>query len=344
MKGPKLRRRLGLIVGLSVAMATGTATADTTWSLASAFGGGPFLEDAKQLAKNVEFLTEGRLKIEVFPGGTLGHPFKVTETVQKGVAQMGFLWPGFDYGVDKTSVLFAGYPVGPNSEEMLAWIYQGGGLELWQAWRMEKFGVVAFPCNNLTKEVFLHSKKPIRTQADYKGLKIRTVGAWAPIAEKLGATAVALPPGEIFAALERGVVDAAEWASPSVNMATGLHKVAKYIILPGIHSTMATQECVIRKDAWDALEPRDQKLFEMATRLMTAFTWIRLGDQDARAYQEWVKSGNEIINLDPSFLEEITKVSIEWQDELAAKNPWFKKILESQRAYQKLWSGAPYYH
>jgi TRAP-type mannitol/chloroaromatic compound transport system substrate-binding protein len=326
-------------------MAGGNAAAETTtWSLASYTAGGPFLEDVKQLAKNVEFLTEGRLKIEVFPGGTLGHPFKVTETVQKGVAQIGHLWPGIDWGVDKTSVLLAGYPAGPSSEEMLAWVYQGGGLELWQQWRMEKFGLVAFPCNNLTKEVFLHSKKPVRTLQDYQGLKIRTIGAWAPIAEKLGARAVALPPDEIFPALERGVVDAAEWASPAVNLDMGLHKVAKYIILPGIHSTMAIQECVIRKDAWDKLDPRDQKLFETATRLMTAFTWIRLGHQDAETYQEWIKSGNEVINLDPSFIKEIEKVSIEWQNELAAADPWFKRILDSQRAYQKLWSGAPYYH
>lgn len=344
MERRALGKRLGFVIGLSAAMTAGAATAETTWSLASYTSGGPFFESVKKLAETVEFLTEGRLKIEVYPGGTLGAPFKVTETVQNGIAEIGHLWPGLDWGVDKTSVLLAGYPAGPSSEEMLAWVYKGGGLELWQEWRMERFDLVAFPCNNLTKEVFLHSKKPVRTQEDYRGLKIRTIGAWAPIAEKLGASAVALPPDEIFPALERGVVDAAEWASPSVNLSMGLHEVARYIILPGIHSTMAMQECVIRKDAWEALDPRDQELFEMATRLMTASTWIQLGDADARTYQEWIEAGNEIVDLDPAFIEKIREVSIEWQDELAAEDPWFEKILESQRAYQEMWSGAPRYH
>lgn len=314
-----------------------------TWSLASAFGGGAFIEDAKNFAQTVEFLTEGRLKIEVYPAGTLGPAFKVTEMVQNGVAQIGHLWPGFDYGTDKTSVLFAGYPAGPSSEEMLHWIYEGGGLELWQQWRRERFNVVAFPCNNLTKEIFLHSKRPVRTEADFKGLKIRTVGAWAPLVEKLGATPVPLPPAEIYPALERGVVDAAEWAGPYANKVDGLHEVAKYVIVPGIHSTMAVQECVISPEAWNKLSERDQKLFEYATKLLTVGTWLRLGDLDAKTFREFEEKGNEIIDLDPEFIKKIADVGIEWQNELAAQDEWFKRILESQRNYQKLWEGSARY-
>jgi TRAP-type mannitol/chloroaromatic compound transport system substrate-binding protein len=340
------RRLMGGLLGATLILAvvfTASTSFAVTWKLASAFGGGPFVEDSKQFAKNVEFLTEGRLKIQVFPGGTLCHPFKVTEAVQKGIAQIAHLWPGFDWGVDKTSVLLAGYPAGPTSEVMLHWIYTGGGFELWQQWRMARFGVVAFPGNMLTKEVFLHSKKPVRMHEDYKGLKIRTVGAWAPIAERLGATAVALPPQEIYTALERGVVDAAEWASPSVNEAAGLHKIAKYIIFPGIHCTAPVQEFVINKKAWDALSERDKKLFAEASKYMTVSTWLRLGDLDAKVYHRFLESGNIVINLDPSFIKLIEKVSYEWQDELAAKDEWFKRILESQRACIKLWEGAPRY-
>lgn len=330
---------LAVVAALAVPMSQ--AKAETvTWSMASAFGGGAFIEDAKNLAETVDFLTEGRLKIEVYPAGTLGPAFKVTEMVQNNVAQIGHLWPGFDYGTDKTSVLLAGYPAGMSGEETLHWIYEGGGLELWQEWRRDRFGVVAFPCNNLTKEVFLHSKRPVRTEEDFKGLKIRTVGAWAPLAEKLGATPVALPPAEIYPALERGVVDAAEWASPFVNKNDGLHEVAKYVILPGIHSTMAVQECVINPEAWAQLSERDQKIFELATKLMTMSTWVRLGDLDAKAIREFAESGNEVIDLDPAFIEKITQVGIEWQDELAAEDDWFKRILESQRAYQELWEGS----
>lgn len=115
--------------------------------MASPWSGGPWLErDAKGFAKRVKDLTAGRVNITVFPGGTLYSPLKVTEAVRKGVVQVGHNYMPYDWGIDKTTVLFGGYAGGLTPEAYMLWMYKGGGFELWQKYREEKFGVVSFPC------------------------------------------------------------------------------------------------------------------------------------------------------------------------------------------------------
>ena len=130
---------------------------------------------------------------------------------------------------------------------MLHWLYTGGGQQLWREYREEKFGVIAFPCGIRPPEAFAHSHKPIRTLDDFKGLKMRTVGAWAQILPGLGASVVSLPGGEVYQALERKVIDATEWATPGENVISGFHEIAKYIIVPGSHQPSAPFEITINK-------------------------------------------------------------------------------------------------
>src|SRR5688572_5509197 len=186
------------------------------WKMATAWPGGPLMDiGAKAFAERLAFFSGGRMKIQVFPGGALGNALKVSETVKNGVAELGYTWMAYDWGVDKTTVLFAGYAGSFDSERMLHWIYEGGGLDLWRQYREEKFGVVSFPMLIGPAEVFLHSRRPVRTLEDLKGLKLRTSGAWLDMAKDLGAAPVTMAAGEIFTALERGVIDAAEWSTPS---------------------------------------------------------------------------------------------------------------------------------
>ena len=337
MKQRFLIGALGAVVGLGLAAMAGSAqAAKAEWSMAAPWGGGPFLEeDAKGFAKTVEFLTEGRVKITVFPAGTLGSALKVTDTVKSGVAQAGHNWMGYDWGIDKTTVIFAGYAGGLNPEENLLWLFEGGGKELWRQYRMEKFGVVSIPCGIFPTEIFLHSRKKIQTLADFKGLKMRTAGAWAEIAGNMGASTVILPGAEVYGALERGVVDATEWSSPSINKASGFHKIAKYIIFPGVHQPAASQECEFNKAAWDGISKRDQKLIELAGELNAFDSWKRYAYRDVDAYHFYVKSGNEMVRLTDEFVKEARKQAVKWADEQAAKNEWFKKALAHQRAFQK---------
>jgi len=142
------------------------------------------------------FLTDGRIKVQVFPAGALGAALKVSDTVKNGVAELGHLWMGYDWGQDTTTVLFGGYAGSMDTERMLHWIYEGGGLALWRQFRDETAGVVSLPCFIRTAEVFLHSRKPVRTLADLKGLKLRTAGAWLEMSRQMGAAPVTTPGGE----------------------------------------------------------------------------------------------------------------------------------------------------
>jgi TRAP-type mannitol/chloroaromatic compound transport system substrate-binding protein len=241
---------------------------------------------------------------------------------------------GYDWGVDKATVVFAGMAGGLNPEEIIMWSYQAGGAELANEYRMEKFGVVSVTCGVFPTEIFLHSKKKIQTLEDFKGLKMRTAGAWAEIAGGMGASTVILPGAEVYPALERGVIDATEWSSPSVNFPSGFHKIAKYIIMPGVHAPGAVQECVINADAWKRLSAEDQALVQLAGKLNAMESWTYYAYQDIDALTKMRAAGNEFVNLPTELIAAAGKASAEWSDKEAAKNAWFKRALDHRRAFQ----------
>ncbi len=326
---------LGAAMCVGLAMSGGAASAAEQWSMATSWGGGPFLKkDAEGFAKLVDIMTDGSIKIQVFPGGTLGKALKVSDTVKSGVAETGHTWMGYDWGVDKATVIFAGMAGGLQPEELMLWLFQGGGAELQFEYRMDKFGVASIPCGIFPTEIFLHSKKRIQNLDDFKGLKMRTAGAWAEIAGNMGASTVILPGAEVYAALERGVIDATEWSSPSVNLPSGFHKIAKYVITPGIHQPAAVQECVFNKQAWDGISDRERELLKLAGKVNTLDSWSRYAYNDIAALAEMKANGNEFVELSPEFIKAGEAAAAKWSDQQAATNPWFKRALDHRRGFQ----------
>lgn len=343
-------RRIGAGVGSAlvaavIAFAALPATAaEHNWKMPTSWGGGPLQEiGAKAFADRVAELTEGRVKITVFPSGTLTKGLEVRSAVIKGVAEAGHTWMGYDWGKDKTTVLFGGFAGSMDTERMLHWLYEAGGLELWKEYNKDKFGLVSFPCFARTAEAFLHSRKPVRSLADLKGLKFRTAGAWLAISKGLGAAPVTMPGGEVYATLERGAIDATEWGTLYENRSTGFHKIAKYVIIPGIHQPTAPFEVVINKDAFAKLSDRDKKMVELAAKLVTIESWMKIGHEDAQALEFYKQQGNEIIELPAEVQKQGKALAVKWAEEQAAGNAWFKKVWDSQRAYEKLWEGASSY-
>ena len=173
------------------------------WKMPVGYTAGTTLWDyfAVGFANHIKTFSGGRLIVEPFAGGTIVPAFKVTESVKNRIAEVGNTWAPYEIGRDPTTVLFGGGPGGLNSEKMFHWYYEGKGEELLAQWRMETMGVVSFLLGLGPTEVAAHSHKPIRSLSDFKGLKMRTSGAWAEIIPKLGASAITLPVGEIFPAL-----------------------------------------------------------------------------------------------------------------------------------------------
>jgi len=306
-------------------------------NMATPWAGGHWLEvGAKRYAETVAVLTDGRIKINVFQAGALGPALKVTETVQKGVADAGHNWPGYDWAIDRAGAIFGGWSAGPNPEETLMWLYNGGGAELWKQWRKEKFDVVIVPCGVLETEFFMHAHKPVRTVEDMKGLKLRTSAAWAEIAPMLGASTVILPGSEVFSALERKVVDAIEWGGPGINLSEGFHKIAKYVMTPGLHQPSGAHECMFNKNVWAKIGDKDKALLELAGRMTMLDTYLAYVKSDVDAYAQIKANPNvEMIRVDQSLIDATLKASNEWAAKQAATNEWFKKAYDSQAGFMK---------
>ena len=320
-----------------------SAQATYNWKMATGWAGGPLMDiGAKAFAEKMEQLSGGRFKIQVFPGGALGNALKVPETVKNGVAECGHTWMGYDWGKDPTTVLFGGYAGSFDSERMLHWLYQAGGVEMQRQFREETEGVISFPLGIRTAEAFLHSRKPVKTLDDLKGLKLRTAGAWLEMAKDLGAAPVTTAGGDVYPMLERGAIDATEWGTMYENISMGFHKIAKYIIYPGVHQPTAPFELVINKEAWAKLSPADKKLVETAAKLVTIEFWLKVGQEDAKALDFYKKAGNTIIELDPEVQYLGRKIGQDWADKVAKENkyPWFAKTLQSQKEMDALWKGA----
>jgi len=319
------------------------AEAKHKWKLAAAWSGGPLWDNTNCFADRIDLLTNGDIEVEVFPGGALGKALKVSDTVRSGAAEAGHTWMGYDWGRDRAVVVFGGFAGSMDSERSLHWLYEGGGADMQKEYRDEVFGVVSIPLGARTAEAFLHSNKPVKTMEDMQGLKLRTAGAWLEITQDMGASPVTMPGSEVYTSLERGVIDATEWGTLYENQSSGFHKIAKYVMIPGVHQPMAMFELVINKDAYAKLSDREKELVNLAARSCTMDMWMKVGHEDAKALQFYRDEGNEIIVLDPAAQQAMRQAALEWAEKQAADSEWFKKAYDSQLAYEEAWKDAADY-
>ena len=344
----KRRNFVNAAVGGAGALAAAAAHAQVSgpsynWKMATGWPGGPIMEiGAKAFAERMAFLSGGRFKIQTFPGGGLGNALKVPDTVRNGLAECGHTWMGYDWGKDLTTVLFGGYAGSFDTERMLHWLYEGGGVELQRQFREETEGIISMPLFIRTAEVFVHSRKPVKSLADLKGLKLRTAGAWLEMSRELGAAPVTTAAGDVFPMLERGAIDAVEWGTLWENEAPGFYKVAKYLSYPGVHQPTAPFELVVNKDAFGKLSENDRKLVEMVAKSVTLDTYLRVGAEDAKAIEFYRKNGVELILLDDDVQFAARKIGLEWaaKNVKEGKNKWFAKVAESQAEFEKAWKDA----
>jgi TRAP-type mannitol/chloroaromatic compound transport system substrate-binding protein len=328
---------------LAVPTAAFAQGASYNWKMATGWAAGPLMDiGAKAFAERISQLSGGRFKVQTFPGGALGNALKVPETVKNGVAELGHTWMGYDWGKDPTTVLFGGYAGSFDTERMLHWLYEAGGVDMQRKFREETEGIVSMPLFIRTAEVFLHSRKQVKSLADLKGLKLRTAGAWLEMARDLGAAPVTTAGGDVYPMLERGAIDATEWGTLWEDITPGFHKVAKYLSYPGVHQPTAPFELCINKDAWNKLPPQDRNLVETVAKLVTFESWLRIGQEDAKALEFYKKAGNIITELDDDVQFAARDIGLKWADKTAGENkyPWFARVHKNQREFDALWKGA----
>lgn len=289
--------------------------------------------------ERVDKLTGGALKIETAPAGQVVPAFEILDATHKKVIDGGHGISYYWVGKSKAATLFSNTPagvVGMDHMDFLGWVYEGGGLDLWWEFYQKelKLNVVAFPILPASPQALGWFRKPITSLADFKGVKCRQTGIVGEIYHRMGMAVVNMPGGEILPAAERGAIDCAEWVGGVEDLRLGLHTVWKNHYTPGMHESGSIGELIVNSEVWADLPPQQQE----AIRSAATETFVRWGikwqKQNADAIDEMVtKHGVQILPTPPEINTAFLKAWDEIAKEESAKNPFFKKVLDSQKAY-----------
>jgi len=290
-------------------------------------------------AERVDKLTGGAVKIEALAAGQIVPPFEVLDATHKkvidGAHGISYYW----VGKNKAATLFSATPAGiagMDHMDYLGWMYEAGGLDMWWEFYQKELGlnVVVFPILPASPQALGWFKRPIKDLNDFKGMKCRQTGIVAEIYQRMGMQTVNLPGGEIVPAAQRGVIDCAEWVGGVEDLRLGLPQVWKFHYTPGMHESASIGEIVINKDVWDSFTPQQQEAVRSAATETFLRWWVKWQRQNADAIEEMrEKHGTQILRTPPDVLIAFFKAWDEIAKEESDKNPFFKKVLESQRAY-----------
>lgn len=291
---------------------------------------------AIKFSKIVEEVSDGRFKIEVFAAGELIPAFGVFDAGSQGTLEMynsaSYYWAG----KEPATQWFTAVPFGMNAQAQFAWYYYGGGLKLWEE-TYAPFNMVPRPSGSTGTQMGGWFKRKINTIGDLKGLKFRIPGLGGKVYAKAGTTVVLTPGGEIFPALERGVIDGTEWVGPHDDMKLGLHNAAKYYYYPGWHEPGTTGEFTFNKKAYDALPVDFRHMLDYAAGVVhTLFieeyeTKNSIGLQKLRTEH---KGKVEVLQFPPAVLKELKKMAAGVVREESEKTPMAKKVFASYEKFR----------
>jgi TRAP-type mannitol/chloroaromatic compound transport system substrate-binding protein len=293
---------------------------------------------AQRLATIVEEASGGRFRIEVFPGGQIMQPFECFEATAKGTIQAYMGSPQYWKDREPAIEWFATIPFGMNPQGMTAWYQQGDGLKLWEE-TYAAFGLVPRPVTMLAPQMAGWFRKKINTVGDFKGLKMRIPNLGGKVVERAGATTVLTPAAGIFAALERGVIDASEWVGPHDDLKLGLHRTARYYYYPGWHEPGTTNDFGFNRKAYDALPVDLRRTLDQATAAAQVYGAMDYRTKNGLALERLrteFKSTVEILQLPVPVLRDLKKLAAEVVREESEKSPQARKVHASFAKFQAL--------
>lgn len=331
-----------LAVGCALAVASATASAQSVTKLRfeSVFPPSSlFFENSKYFVERVKALSGGRLLIEMLPPGAVVPAFEVMDAIHKGVLDGGHTAAAYSLGKNRAATLFGPAPGGPFGMDMLdymGWIHEGGGLAIYQEFYQKELqrNVVVMPMTSGGPQILGWFKKPVKSWEDLKGRKCRETGITAEVFGKSGMNTVNMPGGEIVPAGQRGVIECAEWVGPADDMRIGFHTVWKYAYMPSMHETATVAELMINGDVWKKLPEDHQEIIRSVALEATLRSQLVLNKQNADALVELrEKHGVNIERTPPDILKKTLESWDQIAKEEAGKNPFFKKVYDSQRAF-----------
>ena len=287
----------------------------------------------ERLAERLRIMSNGRLDIKVYGAGELVGALEVFDAVSQGTAQMGHGAAYYWRGKNPAAAMFATVPFGMNAQEMNGWLRYGGGLELWQE-LYGKFNLVPFAAGNSGVQMAGWFNKEINSIDDLQGLKMRIPGIGGEVLSRAGGVPVILPGGEIFTALQTGVIDATEWVGPYNDLAFSLHTAAKYYYYPGWHEPGPTLEAFVNKDAWEALPPDLRAMIEVATQAINEDMLSEFTARNNAALDTLIdEHGVQLRRLPDDVIAALRASSAEVVAEIADADPLARRIYDSYMAY-----------
>lgn len=297
-----------------------------------------FNEMAEEYVKRVNEMAGGRLRIDYLVAGAVVKPFEVMDATSKGVLDASHGVPVYWYGKSKVASLFGSGPInGCDAPQTLAWIYRGGGLELYnELLKKINLDVVGYFAMPMPTQPLGWFRKPIKEAKELQGLKYRTVGLAADLFQAMGAKVTQLPGGEIMPALEKGVIDAFEFNNPTSDMRFGAQDVIKNYMMGSYHQAMEFFEIAFNKKKHDALPKDLQAILRYAAEAASSSNWWTAMDNYSRDLQELqTKHKVNVIRTPKAVFQEQLKAWDVLAKKLGDEDPFFKKVMDSQLAWAK---------
>lgn len=328
--------------GLASVLAAGTAPTvvqaqtQLRWRLASSFPKSlDTLYGASELfARKVAALTGGKFQISTYAAGELMPAFGVVDGVQSGTVEMASTAPYYFFGKDETFALGCAVPFGLNSRQMTAWMLEGNGLKLMREFYAQ-YNIVSFPMGNTGAQMGGWFRKPIKSLQDFKGVKFRIGGFAGKVVERLGGVPQNIPGGEIYQALEKGTIDAAEWVGPYDDYKLGFYKVAKHYAYPGWWEGGPQLDLYVNTKAYAGLSAEYKAVIECASALVHTDMQARYDANNSKALRQLVAGGAKLFPFPKDLMDAAFKESMALYDDLSATNPRWKKVYADFSAFRR---------
>ena len=326
-----------LAVALTAGQAVHAQEIDTVrWGIPMAFGSNLVAlgDTMPWVAQQLDRASGGRIKLQVFEPGKLVPALAVFDSVSQGKVEAGYTWMGYEIGKLPASALFGAVPFGMESPMFSAWMYFGGGDQLLkELYKPHKVHPIF--CGTISPEAAGWFRKEITKPDELKGLKFRAAGLGGRVYQKVGASVTLLPGGELFQALEKGVLDGTEFSLPTVDDQLGFHKVAKFYYLPGWHQPSTNQYLYVNLDQWTKLKPATQALIETTCTAGVTMSLAKAEALQGQTLAKFEREGVKAVKVSPELLAAFKKATDEVMAEESSKDPIFKKVYDSQVAFQK---------
>jgi TRAP-type mannitol/chloroaromatic compound transport system substrate-binding protein len=294
---------------------------------------------ADVFSKKVNEMTGGKFVISTHAAGEIVPAFGTIDAVQQGTVECAGTASYYYFGKDPVFALGCTIPFGLNARQMTAWLYEGNGLTLMREF-FRQYNIMMFPMGNTGSQMGGWWRREIKSLADVKGVKFRTGGFPGKVWERLGGIAANIPGGEIYSALEKGTVDAAEWVGPYDDERLGLHKVAPLYAYPGWWEPGPNIDLHVNIKAYEALSPEYRAIIENAAAFAHTDMLAKYDSRNPAALKRLVAGGTKLYKFPKDMMDAAFKEAMGLYSELSDTNPNWKKIytdLSNFRRDSNLW-------